>query len=107
MFLKHFIETNQYSSQTAALVLFIKNKMIVEFSDTGALYVYNQNHNQVKLITSRQRSLNSTNDLKIPSMQLLIEISEWGSLYFNEEGRMTHQGHWQSRLSSWIQKMVL
>jgi hypothetical protein len=40
-------------------------------------------------------------------MQLLIEISEWGSLYFNEEGRMTHQGHWQSRLSSWIQKMVL
>lgn len=107
MFLRHFIETNQYSSQTAALVLFIKNKMIVEFSDTGALYVYNQNHNQVKLITSRQRSLNSTNDLKIPSMQLLIEISEWGSLYFNEEGRMTHQGHWQSRLSSWIQKMVL
>lgn len=107
MFLRYFIETNQYSSQTAALVLFIKNKMIVEFSDTGALYVYNQNHNQVKLITSRQRSLNSTNDLKIPSMQLLIEISEWGSLYFNEEGRMTHQGHWQSRLSSWIQKMVL
>lgn len=107
MFLRHFIETNQYSSQTAALVLFIKNKMIVEFSDTGALYVYNQNHNQVKLITSRPRSLNSTNDLKIPSMQLLIEISEWGSLYFNEEGRMTHQGHWQSRLSSWIQKMVL
>ena len=107
MFLRLFIETNQYSSQTAALVLFIKNKMIVEFSDTGALYVYNQNHNQVKLITSRQRSLNSTNDLKIPSMQLLIEISELGSLYFNEEGRMTHQGHWQSRLSSWIQKMVL
>ena len=107
MFLRHFIETSQYSSQTAVLVLFIKNKMIVEFSDTGALYVYNQNHNQVKLITSRQRSLNSTNDLKIPSMQLLIEISEWGSLYFNEEGRMTHQGHWQSRLSSWIQKMVL
>ena len=107
MFLRHFIETNQYSSQTAALVLFIKNKMIVEFSDTGALYVYNQNHNQVKLITSRQRSLNSINDLKIPSMQLLIEISEWGVLYLNEEGRMTHQGHWQSRLSSWIQKMVL
>ena len=107
MFLRHFIETNQYSSQNAALVLFIKNKMIVEFSDTGALYVYNQNHNQVKLITSRQRSLNSTNDLKIPSMKLLIETFEWGFLYLNEEGRMTHQGHWQSRLSSWIQKMVL
>jgi hypothetical protein len=107
MFLKHFIETNQYSSQTAALVLFIKNKMIVEFSDTGALYVYNQNHNQVKLITSRQRGLNSTNDLKIPSMQMLIEISEWGFLYLNEEGRMHHRGHWQSRLSSWLQKIVL
>jgi hypothetical protein len=40
-------------------------------------------------------------------MQLLIEISDWGSLYFNEEGRMPHQGYWQSRLNRWIQMMVL
>ena len=31
MFLRHFIETNSYSSQTSALALFIKDKMIIEF----------------------------------------------------------------------------
>ena len=108
MFLRHFIETKQYSSMTSALVLFIKNKMIVEFSDTGALYVYNQNHEKVKLIiTQRKFHLDSTNDLKIPSMQSLIEADYWGGYDFNEQGRMTHQGYWQSRLSQWMQRIVL
>ena len=108
MFLKHFIETNQYSSMTSALVLFIKNKMIVEFSDTGALYVYNQHHEKVKLITTQKKfHLNSTNDLKIPSMQLLIEADYWGGYDYNEEGRMTHQGYWQSRLTQWMERIVL
>ena len=52
MFLRHFIETNSYSSQTSALALFMKNKMFVEFSDTGALYVYNQTHSMVKKVTN-------------------------------------------------------
>lgn len=108
MFLKHFIETNQYTSTTSALVLFIKNKMIVEFSDTGALYVYNQFHEKVKLITTQKKfHLSSTNDLKIPSMQLLIEADYWGGYDYNEEGRMTHQGYWQSRLSQWMDRIVL
>lgn len=108
MFLKHFIETNQYTSTTSALVLFIKNKMIVEFSDTGALYVYNQYHEKVKLITTQKKFyLSSTNDLKIPSMQSLIEADYWGGYDFNEQGRMTHQGYWQSRLSQWMQRIVL
>ncbi|MBO5466936.1 MAG: hypothetical protein J6A02_05775 [Prevotella sp.] len=108
MFLKHFIETNQYSSLTSALILFIKNKMIVEFSDTGALYVYNQTHDKVKLITTKRKfGINSIKDLKIPSMDLLIESDYWNGLYYNEQGRMTHQGDWQSRLSNWMNKIVL
>ena len=108
MFLKHFIETKSYSSQTSALVLFIKNKMIVEFSDKGALYVYNQNHNQVKLVTTQRKfNLNSTDDLKITSMQALIESDYWGGYDYNEQGRMPHQGYWQSRLSQWMQQIVL
>ena len=43
IFLPFYIETESRTSQTSALVLFMKDKMIVEFSDTGALYVYNQN----------------------------------------------------------------
>lgn len=108
MFGKHFIETNSRYSQTSALVLFIKNKMIVEFSDTGALYVYNQSHSQVKKVIGR-RYMNSTNDLKVPSMDMIIQKSPYDSnyYYFYEEGRMTHQGYWQNRLMSWLDKMVL
>ena len=107
IFLPHYIETNSYSSQTSALVLFIRNKMIVEFSDTGALYVYNQNHSKVKLVTNRKRDIGSTADLKIPSMDNLIYISDWGGCSYYEEGRMTHQGHWQSRLDGWMQRIAL
>ena len=81
--------------------------MIVEFSDTGALYVYNQNHQKAKLIRSHARSINSTNDLKIPTMQMLIESYDWGGYSYREEGRMTHQGYWQTRLSNWMQRIVL
>lgn len=105
MFLKHFKETSSYSSQTSALVLFIKNKMLVEFSDTGALYVYNQGHKQVGLVTS-SRSLNSTNDLKVPSINLLVE-QDYYRTYHHEEGRFVHRGEWQSRLTYWLESKVL
>ena len=107
MFLRHFIETNSYSSQTSALALFMKNKMFVEFSDTGALYVYNQTHSMVKKVTNARNGISSTNELKIPSMNVLIEANTWGGYYYYEEGRMTHQGYWQQRLEGWLNKMVL
>ena len=106
MFSRYYIETDSYSSQTSALVLFIKNKMIVEFSDTGALYVYNQNHSMVKTVTNARRKISSTNDLKIPSMCSLVDSDTW-KYYFQEEGRMTHQEYWQSRMESWINHMLL
>lgn len=40
-------------------------------------------------------------------MQSLIEADYWGGYDFNEQGRMTHQGYWQSRLSQWMQRIVL
>ena len=107
MFLRHFIETNSYSSQTSALALFMKNKMFVEFSDTGALYVYNLTHPMVKKVTNSRYGISSTNELKIPSMHLLIEADFWGDYYYYEEGRMTHRGYWQQRLQGWIYKKVL
>lgn len=107
MFLRHFIETNSYSSQTSALALFMKDKMFVEFSDTGALYVYNQTHSMVKKVTNARYGISSTNELKIPSMNVLIEANTWGGYYYYEEGRMTHQGYWQQRLEGWLNQMVL
>ena len=107
IFLPFYIETESRTSQTSALVLFIKDKMIVEFSDTGALYVYNHKREKVKLVTNKRRFINSTADLKITSMNNLIDISDWGYQTHYEEGRMTHQGYWQDRLNGWMREMVL
>jgi len=108
MFLRHYIETNSYSSQTSALVLFIKNKMIVEFSDTGALYVYNQNQPMVKIVTDSHQRIASINELKIPAMNGIVEKNYWGVYaIYNEEGKMHHRGDWQSRLTAWINNIVL
>lgn len=109
MFLRHFIETNSYSSQTSALVLFVKNKMMVEFSDTGALYVYNQTHPMVKTVINAPRNgIASTNDLKMPTMDNLVEKNYWGNYsVYNEQGRMSHAGYWQQRLKGWLNQMLL
>lgn len=108
MLLPHYIETNSYSLQTSALVLFIKDKMIVEFSDKGALYVYNHNHNMVKTVTNRQGCVSSINDLKIPTMDNIVERDYWGNYnVFNEEGKMHHRGDWQTRLTNWLNEKVL
>lgn len=108
MFLRHYIETHSSSSQTSALVLFFKNKMMVEFSDKGALYAYNWDHTMVKTVTKARNGITSTNDLKIPSMAGLVEKDCLGEYsIYNSEGRMAHLGFWQDRLDSWLKKRVL
>ena len=107
LFIRHFIETNSNTSQTAALILFIKDKMLVEFSDMGALYVYKHNHSQVKMVLQSKGRIDSINDLKIPSMGPIIEANYWGDYDFEEEGRMNHIGYWVSRLTRWMDKILL
>ena len=106
-FAKNFIETNSTTSQTSALVLFMKNKVLVEFSDTGALYVYNRKHRKAKQVIRNSRSMNSTADLKEPSMNKLIESYDWGDQDNYDEGRMSHIGYWQSRLSKWLHEIII
>lgn len=105
-FIRHFIETQSSKSQTSALVFFIRNKMIVEFSDVGSVYVYNKTHHQVKLVTTFRSQLYSTNDLKVPSIGLLVEDTGYGFFQWREEGRLTHRGSWQHRMSNWMQRII-
>ena len=104
---KHFIETDSYTAQTSALILFIKDKMLVEFSDLGALYVYSHTHSQVRLVTRTKSRINSISDLKITSMPKLIESDNWGGYSYREEGRMSHLTNWDIRLKSWMERMLL
>lgn len=102
---RYFVETNSTYSQTAALILCIKNKVLIEFSDTGALYVYNPTRSVISFINRGIKSIDSTNDLKIPSIGALVE-QDAGYYYFQDEGRLTHRGNWQMRLNAWMQEKL-
>lgn len=100
-----FIETNSKVSTTAALVLFIKNKVFVEFSDVGSLYIYNATNRIIRDI-KKKRSLDSTADLKDTSIGMAIDqYSSWSYIY-NEEGRITHRGEWEDRFRRWMREKM-
>lgn len=103
IFRPHFIETDLRTSQTSALMLFVKNKVLVEFSDKGALYVYNNTHPKLNFLKRKYKTIHSTDDLKDTSMDTIIQYAGTGYEIYNNEGRLTHVGYWQERLSKWMQ----
>ena len=107
MFQRHFIETNSTYSQTAALVLCIKDYVLIEFSDTGSVYAYKQNNNKVQFLRKGTRYMTSTNNLKNTSLGNLVENGNWYGTSYNDEGRLTHRGYWQDRLKMWLQIKVM
>ena len=104
-----FIQTSSYSSQSSALIMFIRNKMIVEFIDKekGALYVYNHNHRMVDKVVKRKHLISSTADLKITSWYNLIECPYGWHRNYSDEGRMVHSYNWQSRLAGWMNEKII
>ena len=99
----YFIETlDRPLSQTSALVLFVRNKMIVEFSDVGALYVYGSDDEMVKSVLRGVRPHNVGN-LKRSYMNALMDINEG---WLHGSGRMVHSGNWQNRLGKWMEAML-
>lgn len=105
MFSNYFISTDSATSQTAALILMIKNKVFVEFSDHGALYVYNEGKSVIAFINKNRKYIDSTSSLKLTYLPVLVD-QDGGYYYFKEEGRVPHAGYWQKRLHSWMRKML-
>lgn len=102
----YFIRTSERpKAQTSALVLLIKDKMIVEFSDLGALYVYNQDDDVCKRVFVNPH-ISIIDDLKRPIIGSLVEVSQWGVYYYNAVGRMVHRGDWQNRLTWWMNRTL-
>lgn len=101
-----FIETNSRVSVTAALVLYIGNKVFVEFSDTGAMYIYNSS-NQIIRNVKNKKYIDSTTNLKDTSMQMAVEqFTSWNYQKCNNEGRITHQGEWETRFRQWMREKM-
>ena len=100
MFQNYFIETNSRKVKTAALILYMRNKVFVEFSDLGSLYIYNKENNVVRTL-NKKRSIDNINDLKDTSLLQAVE-SDYEYYYYNHEGCMRHAGYWQDRLDKWF-----
>lgn len=93
-------------AQTSALVLSIRDKVIAEFSDSGAVYVYDRNDAVAYNVFNRQ-FVSIINDLKRPQMGSLVDISPWGFCDCNQTGRLVHRGEWQYRLNLWMNRVAL
>lgn len=117
----YFIKTNSESGRTSALILSIRDKVFIEFSDKGAIYVYNQNHRIVRSVRERNK-VSSIDYLKSPEFEMLVEnygeadfVYDEKSYYgyrtidltkFNDDGKMFHIGYWDERLHAWIQNKL-
>ena len=100
-----FISINSTYSETAALVMRIGNKVFIEFSDLGALYIYNDTSRMVAFLRAGQRHIRGISDLKDTYLPTISETS-WsyytGEEHFPPEGRLVHGGSWEDRLNYWM-----
>ena len=94
-----FIPLNSKRLKTAALIMYIKDWIMVEFSDTGCLYVYEKDHPIAD--TLNKTYINSINDLKLLGYQLVFKDND-GYYYVRQQGRHFHKGDWQWRLDLWM-----
>ncbi len=113
----YFITTRSAKRQTSALVLYISNKVFVEFSDKGALYIYNNTHPKVCRIVKDKVVIDGVEDLKQPSINLLIDGFEgagnWYHGYesqswitYHDQGRLLHSDYWRERINAWMRQKL-
>lgn len=97
----HFIlSTINTKKMTSAIVMKIRNKVYVEFSEKGnALYVYQEDKLPIDNLFSLKHIPTAISGLKRTYMSPLIDT------YFdciNESGTVRHSGEWEYRLSNYI-----
>ena len=97
-----FCEING-KGENCALVMYVKNYVIVEFSGSGALYIYNKGSDYHNM--SLGRKIEKIDDLKQPYMPQLI-YNSYDYMSMNAEGRMVHSGNWQYRLDMWFKRQI-
>ena len=100
---KFILGTKNTRSDTSAIIMQIRGKIYIEFSETGnALYVYQEHNLPINKLFSCF-TIQSINSLKRTNMDQLIDTSYWNG-YDNDYGRMVHIGEWEHRLSNYISR---
>lgn len=101
---RHFI-TIPSNSNTCALVMFMGDYAIIEFTDVGALYVYRKGSQLYDLIMGQGGKVENVGDLKISSLSNLVDEDGYYSS-LSDEGRMVHIGHWDKRMTRWLNNKI-
>lgn len=97
-------ETVYSNRDVAAFILYIGNYMIIEFSNDGyACCAYKINSSYKPALNQR---LNSVDDLRNSSMDLAI-TNDANYYYLKEEGRLFHNGTWETKFNHWLKEKVL
>lgn len=100
-YVDHRFKVTSRNQNTCALIIYSKDYVFVEFTDTGALYIYKNKNFRVNL-----NSINGMEDLKTWSRyDYACKNSDYGG-YVDlwEEGRITHQGNWEMRVNAWMKE---
>lgn len=91
--------------QDTALILCIKDKVFVEYSRVGSLYVHNHDARCLDPIYKGAKYISKTDSFKKGVYQKLIDI-DGVYFYHSPVGKMPHMGDWVRRLESWFRKMM-
>lgn len=97
---RYFVTRSNQS--TCALVIWAKDYVFVEFSDTGSLYIYTLEtfNAEIKL-----KYIERIEDLKIwPRGMSAVKLDGPNYLDLSPEGSVPHIGDWESRLNVWMDK---
>jgi ribosomal protein S18 len=88
-------------ADTCSLIIYSRGFVFTEFTDTGALYIYQNNSFNINL-----NSVSKIADLKLwPTSKFACKNSaNHGYVDLNREGRITHQGDWESRFNNWMRE---
>ena len=98
-------KTTSRNQGTCALIIYSKDYVFVEFTDTGALYIYKQHNFNINL-----NNIGGMEDLKMWTSNSFAcknnpNYYSYNYKYLtNKEGRITHQGDWESRVDTWMKK---
>lgn len=93
------------NQNTCALIMYLKDFVFVEFSDVGALYIYKKQSFKDKV---NLNAVSSIENLKRMSTYNFAckNSSSYGFVNLNSEGRITHQGDWESRVNVWMRRYI-
>ena len=91
--------------QDTALILCIKDKVFVEYSRVGSLYVHNHDARCLDPIYKGAKYITRTDSFKKGVYQKLIDNDGFFYRHY-PVGKMYHIGDWVGRLESWFRNMI-